>query len=439
METNKKKTYTINLGRVDNKGITDFTNYGENFFWTFDHKDKTENKWHKLKNSGLLYWIYWSNLHGEKYKHTFINLKEDMLNAHYQILSDIHSVCTKYDIPYWLEGGSLLGAIRHKGMIPWDSDIDIGMLAKDYINFTEKMKLHLPYIFKSPDNVIFTFNKKNMKLSIDKGDKYINIYDNMTSEADPDKLYIPGGIAVMTGYASAINPNIKCQYKFEDKIQDYGCCFLGCDIFIYPEEKGSGWYGLNDPENGIYESRCHMNPGAFFDKGELFPLQKAKFGTLEVMIPNNPIKYLQRAYGSKEDPNSWKIPQNYYTENHLIKEIEIMDIENFDCVLPTVDIIKRKLDGTDKLVLVFVNKDDIITHQLMQLNCTQFAFIMDGNELQELPIHITLEKDISGLGGFIHALFKISSHIQINNGKIQLKTNKPLSTHNTTWWFDLLK
>ena len=108
-------------------------------------------------------------------------------------------------------------------------------------------------------------------------------------------------------------------------------------------------------------------------------------------------------------------------------------------IFTTIDIIKRKLDGTDKLILVFINKDDVISHQLMQLNCTQFAFIMDGNELQELPIHITLEKDVYGLSGFIHALFKISSHIQINNGKIQLKTTKPLSSHNTTWWRSLLK
>ena len=93
----KKETYTINLGRVDNKGITDFTNYGENFFWTVNHKDitvETEKKWHKFKTSGLLYWIYWSNLHGEPYNHTFINLNEDMMNAHYQVLSDIHSICT---------------------------------------------------------------------------------------------------------------------------------------------------------------------------------------------------------------------------------------------------------------------------------------------------------------------------------------------------------
>ena len=65
--------------------------------------------------------------------------------------------------------------------------------------------------------MIFTFNRKNIKLAISKGEKYINIYDHMTREADPDKLYITGGIGVMSGYASAINPNIKCQYKFEDK------------------------------------------------------------------------------------------------------------------------------------------------------------------------------------------------------------------------------
>ena len=36
------------------------------------------------------------------------------------------------------------------------------------------------------------------------------------------------------------------------------------------------------------------------------------------MIPNNPVGYLQRAYGSKDDPDTWKIPQNWYTDNHLI-------------------------------------------------------------------------------------------------------------------------
>lgn len=63
---------------------------------------------------------------------------------HITILTNIDKVCRKYDIRWFAGWGTLLGAVRHGGFIPWDDDIDILMFRKDYNRFMEIAENELP-------------------------------------------------------------------------------------------------------------------------------------------------------------------------------------------------------------------------------------------------------------------------------------------------------
>lgn len=62
---------------------------------------------------------------------TLDKLKKELID----IFEVFDSLCKKYDIKYFATGGTLLGVVRHGGFIPWDDDLDIGMLRTEYDKF----------------------------------------------------------------------------------------------------------------------------------------------------------------------------------------------------------------------------------------------------------------------------------------------------------------
>ena len=64
--------------------------------------------------------------------------------AELEILKEIDRICRKYNIKYALDSGTLLGAVRHQGFIPWDDDADVSMTRKNYEAFVRAAKKELP-------------------------------------------------------------------------------------------------------------------------------------------------------------------------------------------------------------------------------------------------------------------------------------------------------
>lgn len=68
--------------------------------------------------------------------------------AQLEVLAEIDKICKRHNIQYYAEYGTLLGAVRHGGFIPWDDDMDIGMLRKDFVRFQSFAQTELPEPFK---------------------------------------------------------------------------------------------------------------------------------------------------------------------------------------------------------------------------------------------------------------------------------------------------
>ena len=82
---------------------------------------------------------------------------EEIQKIDFDMMKEFLKICKKHKLTYYIIGGTLLGAIRHKGFIPWDDDMDIAMPREDYEKFLEIAPKELPL-----DLELITF-KNNLK------------------------------------------------------------------------------------------------------------------------------------------------------------------------------------------------------------------------------------------------------------------------------------
>lgn len=144
-----------------------------------------------------------------------------------EILNAFDSFCTENGLIYFLTGGTLLGAIRHKGYIPWDDDIDVAMPRADYEKLVNISKsLPFPYCIEK-----YSAEKEKKKPYIY---TYLKAYDLRTTLVEfPNMMNYSSGVYIdifpLDNLPNDLNERKKA-YRTVRKYVDLGC---RCNVAYY--------------------------------------------------------------------------------------------------------------------------------------------------------------------------------------------------------------
>lgn len=221
------------------------------------------------------------------------------------ILKEIDAICQRNHINYWLDGGTILGAVRHGGFIPWDDDVDIAMSIEDLPRFVEAAKRELPdslYI-QTPDT------DPNMRMPIykvrDRNSFLVENADDFT-RAYGKGLYVD--IFPMLPYPSCSKNFIKrvtkgyCRANAILSSQHYYSLRSVAEFFYFGLKRA--WCKM------LWNvACCLMNRGEFFSNTlnnngygimhrteSIFPVGRIQFEDAQFNAPADPDAYLRDLY-----------------------------------------------------------------------------------------------------------------------------------------------
>lgn len=247
----------------------------------------------------------------------------DIQLANLELLKEMDYVCKKNNLEYWIDFGTLIGAIRHKGFIPWDDDIDTSMRRDDYekfINAFEKTTRNHDFYAeyhrgdKDPNKSFYIKikHKKCPNLFVDIFP--VDIYGkNLSKEEQIEetkniKSLRNKELRTICHLLLSDNEIISCINKLRDKI-----------LFKNQENEKT------DLVWGLDFNHAWKNWFSAYDV--IYPLKTIQFENIEFPCINNPDVYLSKIYGNYMDyPSKIAFGHSAYAELSIEEKETIKEL-----------------------------------------------------------------------------------------------------------------
>lgn len=242
-----------------------------------------------------------------------------------ELLNFIDKTCHQHNLSYWLDSGTLLGAARHSGFIPWDDDTDICMPREDAMKLKEILKsdVHEGHIILQTKDCDSNYPHSSWMTLRDLNSRYIqdlyqhNLFKYQGLQVDIFimECNVPRYIKKLTSIIHNLLIYYPLRNEYHTKIfrPFVNINHQILDKAVYPilrlikNHKNTITYGVGNPFKKEHKIK------------DVYPLKKIEFEGYEFSCPNNVDSYLTNLYGSwMEIPN----------EDHVI--IHTHNIEMYD-------------------------------------------------------------------------------------------------------------
>ena len=256
------------------------------------------------------------------------------------MLMDIDNVCKKYHLRYVLGYGSCLGAVRHKGFIPWDDDVDLLMPREDLRKFLQvfEQELGQQYEYTAPNTD--KEGKNNFTKIYKKGTLFLEISDIDTSfphgvyidifplDYAPENSFIRWlkghwcnflcKTSVSVLYATYSNPQLKEFVKQNKKINFVFRLrqLLGKIASVVSHKTWVNWAdnAMQYQKSPLVTVGCGNYLRRVMPIEIILPPSEGTFNGQRFCLPNKPEIYLERVYG----PDYMQLPPEEKRERHFV-------------------------------------------------------------------------------------------------------------------------